>query len=138
MNTKTFVLIFSLLCAIFLSRANGSAATVTVTNTFSSGPGSLMQAIADAEPGDTINFDFPFSGPATISGNFVIDKSLTIAGPGARSLIVKGDQIAGTIFSIASSSGSTVNISGMSTLRASFLAGENVTRSLTKVLVPIL
>ncbi len=45
-------------------------ATLTVTNTSDSGPGSLRQAILDANAGsggDTIAFNLPKSGPFTIS-----------------------------------------------------------------------
>jgi hypothetical protein len=113
MKNNTLVPILFLFVAILLSTAGASAATITVTNTLTTGPGSLAQAIADAAPGDTINFDFPFSGPITISGDFVIDKGLTIAGPGARSLILRSYSIPGRIFLIGVPSGATVNISGM-------------------------
>ena len=67
------------------------AATLTVINTNDSGSGSLRQAIAAAAPGDTINFSL--SGcPCTItliSGELVIDKSLTIQGPGASLLCAR-------------------------------------------------
>ena len=42
-----------------------AAATVTVLNTNDNGPGSLRQALVDAAPGDTIDFDASLSG-ATI------------------------------------------------------------------------
>jgi hypothetical protein len=61
----------------------GVAGAVTVTNTDDSGPGSLRQAISDAQLGDSI--DFALTTPATItltSGELVITKPLTIAGPG--------------------------------------------------------
>lgn len=58
-----------------------SAATLTVTNTDDSGPGSLRQTIADAASGDTIVFDASLDG-ATIrlgaGGTLLIDKPLTI------------------------------------------------------------
>ncbi|HEU0208269.1 MAG TPA: hypothetical protein VFQ78_04745 [Candidatus Udaeobacter sp.] len=37
-------------------------ATITVTNTNDSGPGSLRQALADADDGDTITFDSALAG----------------------------------------------------------------------------
>jgi hypothetical protein len=62
-----------------------AAATITVTNTDDSGPGSFRQALADASNGDTINFSL--SGcPCTIvisSATFETTKDLTIEGPGA-------------------------------------------------------
>ena len=57
---------------------------LTVINTNDSGPGSLRQALADASDGDTITFD-PSLNWQTIgltSGELVIDKSITIIGPG--------------------------------------------------------
>ncbi|MBU1669536.1 MAG: right-handed parallel beta-helix repeat-containing protein [Actinobacteria bacterium] len=56
--------------AIVAHPPTAHAATYLVTNTDNSGPGSLRQAIDDANsnPGeDTINFDIPGSGPHTIS-----------------------------------------------------------------------
>lgn len=114
MNKRTFVTMVALFFALpFLASASIDAATISVTNTNSSGAGSLAQAIAGANPGDTIDFDLPLSGPATITGNFVIDKNLTIVGPGARSLIVTSYMVGGTVFFIGSPSGSTVSISGI-------------------------
>ncbi len=67
-----------------------SAATITVTNTNDIGPGSLRQAILDAAPGDTINFSV--TGTITLtSGQLVINKDLTIQGPGANLLTVSGN-----------------------------------------------
>jgi predicted outer membrane repeat protein len=66
--------------------------SLTVTSTDDSGPGSLRQAIADAGPGDSI--DFALSYPATItltSGELLITKPLTIAGPGPELLAVSGN-----------------------------------------------
>src|SRR2546421_13078900 len=69
------------------------AATITVTNTNDSGPGSLRQELADANDGDTINFDVSLKGQtiALTSGELVIDKSLTITGPGSEQLVVSVD-----------------------------------------------
>jgi hypothetical protein len=78
---------FALLCAVvFSTQAN----IITVTNTNDSGPGSLRQALADAHDGDTINFDVSLKGQtiALTSGELVIDKSITITGPGSDQLAV--------------------------------------------------
>src|ERR1051326_4226274 len=71
-------------CAVLLLNAtNTSAATTTVTNGNDTGPGSLRQAILDASSGDTINFAPSVTTVYLSSGELVIDKNLTITGPGA-------------------------------------------------------
>src|SRR6476620_5328274 len=95
----------SALCLIALST---QAATITVSNTNDSGAGSLRQAIADAHDGDTI--DFGVTGTITLTtGELLVDKSVTISGPGAASLTVDGNA-ADRVFYV--SSGVTVAIAG--------------------------
>src|SRR6476659_1732747 len=74
-------------------KGNRPADVITVTNTNDSGPGSLRQALADANDGDTINFDVSLKGQtiALTSGELVIDKSITITGPGSDQLAVSVD-----------------------------------------------
>jgi putative Ig domain-containing protein len=62
----------------------------TVTNESDSGPGSLRATIAGADSGDTIVFDASLDGETIelTSGEIAIDKSLTIAGPGASQLTI--------------------------------------------------
>ena len=88
------------------------AATVTVTNTNDSGAGSLRQAIADAAPGDTINFSGSISGGTITltSGQLVINKNLTIQGPGAGLLSISGNY-ASRVFRI--NAGVTAAIDGL-------------------------
>jgi hypothetical protein len=65
---------------------------ITVTNTANSGIGSLRWAIANLQAGGTI--DFGFSQPTTIdltSSGLVIDKEMTIQGPGAGMLTINGN-----------------------------------------------
>jgi len=64
------------------------ATTITVTNTNDSGPGSLRQALADADDGDSISFDSSLNGQSIIltGGELLVDKSITISGPGADNL----------------------------------------------------
>src|SRR5215831_11394468 len=66
------------------------AATVTVTNTNDDGPGSLRQALAIAEDGDTIAFAVAGSIVLT-SGELFVNKSITILGPGVAGLVVDGN-----------------------------------------------
>jgi hypothetical protein len=89
-SLKVTLLILVLVTAV-------TAATITVTNVHDSGPGSLRQAIADATPGSTIDFDpAVFSSPRTItltSSQLVIDKNLTIQGPGRDLLTISGNHL---------------------------------------------
>src|SRR6185437_15770827 len=66
------------------------ATTITVTNTNDPGPGSLRQALADANDGDTINFAVTGTIALT-SGELLVNRSVTIFGPGAATLAVDGN-----------------------------------------------
>src|SRR6476646_9788454 len=82
-----FATCLSALCLIALST---QAATITVTNTNDSGAGSLRQALADAVNGDTI--DFGVTGTITLTtGELVVNKSISIGGPGSDRLTVDGN-----------------------------------------------
>ena len=59
-----------------------------VCNTNDRGPGSLRQAILDASPGETINFAPSVTTLTLTSGELVINKNLTINGPGSYRLTV--------------------------------------------------
>ena len=88
-----------------------NAAAIEVTNNDDSGPGSLRQAIADANPGDEITFAGTVTGTITLtSSQLVINKNLTITGPGADVLTISGNN-ASRVFNI--SSGADVTISGL-------------------------
>ena len=84
------------------------AATITVINT-NDGPapgpaGSLRRAISDAVAGDTITFALPASSTVSLtSGELLINKELTINGPGANLLSIQRSAVAGNfrIFTIA-------------------------------------
>src|SRR3954447_16590991 len=68
-----------------------AAATLIVTTTNDSGPGSLRQAIADAVPGDVITFNLPDHSTITLASELVVTKNLTINGPGAAHLTISGN-----------------------------------------------
>ena len=76
--------------------------TIVVTSTADAGPGSLRQALLDAQTGDTITFDpgvFPPNSPATIavsSGPLpaLVEGAVTIDGSNAG-VILNGSNLAG-------------------------------------------
>src|SRR4029077_16305237 len=99
-------LCLALLCAAAVSV---QASIITVTNTNDSGPGSLRQALAHANQGDTI--DFAVTGTIGLtSGELLVAGSITISGPGAANLALNGNNQS-RVFHITS--GQTVTISGL-------------------------
>ena len=68
-------------------------ATLTVTNTNDSGAGSLRQAIANANSGDTITFNSSLANQTITltSGQLEINKNLTIDGKNSRGLTISGN-----------------------------------------------
>lgn len=64
--------------------------TIVVSSLSDDGPDSLRQALASSVDGDTINITA--KGTITLtSGELIVDKSMTIRGPGAAKLIVDGN-----------------------------------------------
>ncbi len=61
------------------AKGNRPATTIMVTNGNDSGPGSLRQALADANDGDTINFDPSVNIVTLTTAELVITKSITIS-----------------------------------------------------------
>jgi len=93
------------------------AATVTVDTpadendgSCSDGDCSLRDAIATANSDDTIDFSVTGIITLTLGAELLIDKNLTVLGPGAASLILSGDN-ASRLFQITS--GVTATLSGM-------------------------
>ena len=108
---RSFLLTTCLSCALLAALPTTlPAATLTVTNTASTGPGTLDEALLNATNGDSIAFSVPL--PATIvvtNGPEFVEANITISGPGADKLIISGDG-SNRIFFI---DGPTVTISGV-------------------------
>ena len=106
-----------------LSEPNiAGAATNTVTNCSSSGPGSLQAAVRLAAPGTTITFSVSCRSKNAIKLKKTINigQDLTIDGPGANSLVVSGSHRS-RVFQIASDT--NVSMSGL-TVKDGSAAGE--------------
>jgi hypothetical protein len=84
-----------------------------VTNNTDSGAGSLRQAIIDSCDGGTITFSSLFNSAQTITlaSELLIDKGLTITGPGANLLTISGNN-AVRVFNI-STGNFAVTVSGL-------------------------
>src|SRR5437762_10672308 len=97
-------------CLGGLVAASAHANTITVTNTNDGGRGSLRQAIADANNGDTISATGVFGSIELSSGELPVNKNLTINGPGADKLSVENTH-SSRVFEIGSDK--IVAISGL-------------------------
>ena len=111
--------------ATLLNTNTASADTITVTNTNDSGPGSLRQALVDANDGDTINFDSSLKGQkiTLTSGQLNVDKDVAISGPGANYLAVDGNAQS-RVFYV--NPGTTVTISGLTITNGHVTEGGGV------------
>ncbi|MDQ3746940.1 MAG: DUF4214 domain-containing protein, partial [Acidobacteriota bacterium] len=95
-----------------------------VVNAEDSGLGTLRQAIADAAPGETISFDLVQGSTIKLtSGELVIDKSLSIVGPGASALSVSGGSQS-RVFRVTSDA--NVQISGLTIRDGTFFGLEGI------------
>jgi hypothetical protein len=120
--SRSLVAIFTVLLAAMASVQSVQAIAITVMNTNDSGTGSLRQALADANDGDTI--DFSVTGTITLGGtNLAVDKNLTINGPGADQLAVDANHNS-RVFLIGS--GKTVTISGLTITNGSHSIGGGI------------
>lgn len=95
-------------------------AGLVVTSAANAGAGSLRQTISDAPAGATITFALPNPSTITLTSQIVVDKDLTISGPGQAALIVSGG---GTnrVFLVTAG---TLRLSGM-TVRDGMMRGQN-------------
>src|SRR5216683_6767878 len=95
---KAVAICLTLACALAIP---AHATTILVTNTNDNGPGSLRQALVDANDGDTIDAS-GISGVITLTtGELLVDKSVIINGAGADLLAVDGN-VTSRIFQIGS------------------------------------
>jgi len=112
------------------------AGNFTVTNLFDSGPGSLRDAIiqANTAPGSTIGF--AVTGTITLASAVpLLTANMMITGPGATQLTVNGTN-ASAVFTL--SGPITVSISGLTVtggISAPDAAGSAATLDLTRVIV---
>lgn len=107
-----------------------------VTSTDDSGPGSLRQALLDAQDGDTITFDIPPANPSSAplstvaivltSGELVINKNITVSGPGANVLEIMRDSGASPFRIFKITTGHTVTIRGLTISHGEALAGGGI------------
>jgi len=97
------------------AKGNRPATTITVTNTNDSGPGSLRQALVDANDGDTIQFDLALNGQTILltSGELVVSDSITISGPGPSLLAVSRNSQSSNFRILHIQPNHTVAISGL-------------------------
>jgi len=111
------------ICSVVVCAAAISvqADTITVITTADSGPGSLRQALADSNDGDTINFAVTGTIGLT-SAELLVNKSVTISGPGAPSLAVDGNATSRVLHIGA---GKTVSISGLTLTNGNVVAVGN-------------
>ena len=107
-NIKAATIWLILACALTIS---APATTIVVTNTNDNGPGSLRQALVDANDGDTVDAT-GVSGTITLtSGQFLVDKSVIINGAGADVLALDGNATSRVFQTVTGAK--TVSISGL-------------------------
>ncbi len=94
---------------------------LTVTNLADDGPGSLRHAVFAICPGGTITFSLPSQSVILLtSGEILVDKPMTIQGPGMGDVSVSGNQTS-RVFNVSAEG---VTISGL-TLRDGAVVGKN-------------
>src|SRR6266480_82174 len=109
----------ALFCSLGMS---AYADIITVTNTNDSGPGSLRQALADANDGDTINFDASVGTVILTTAELAIDKSVTLNGAPQMVTVVRASQTEFRIFHVMP--GHSVEINGL-TISGGHITGDN-------------
>ena len=95
-------------CALTIS---APATIIVVSNTNDNGPGSLRQALVDANDGDTIDATGVSGAIMLTSGQFLVDKSVIINGAGADVLALDGNATSRVFETVTGAK--TVSISGL-------------------------
>jgi hypothetical protein len=104
------------------AKGNRPATTITVTNGNDSGPGSLRQALADAQDGDTINFDPSVNTVTLTTAELAITKSITISALPQMVTVQRSSQTEFRIFHVMP--GHSVEIDGL-TISGGHITGSN-------------
>jgi hypothetical protein len=104
------------------AKGNRPATTITVTNGNDSGPGSLRQALADANDGDTINFAPSVNIVTLTTAELVITKSITISASPQMVTVARASQTEFRIFHVMP--GHSVAIDGL-TMSGGHITGGN-------------
>jgi len=107
-----------------------AAATFPVSNLNDSGPGSLRQAILDANTAagaDVVTFQVGLTGTITLTtGQLYIQDSVDIQGPGAADLTVSGNNSSRVFYLYQASAVLDVTISGLTIAAGNAVAGAGV------------
>jgi len=110
--------------------STAQGATFTATNLNDSGPGSLRQAVIDANvnPGvDLISFQAGLSGTILLSsGQLDISDDVTIQGPGSATLAVSGNDASRVFYLYSGSAHIDVTISGLTITHGNAVDGAGI------------
>ncbi|HST23330.1 MAG TPA: S8 family serine peptidase, partial [Blastocatellia bacterium] len=101
------------LAPVNFNLSNTCPGSFVVTSNGDNGAGTLRDVIGNACAGATVTFAPGVTGMITLTtGELMINKSITINGPGANVLAVSGNHLS-RIFHIIPGTGNTVSISGL-------------------------